>query len=72
VYSVEHLPLRGNESLDRSGLSLAPSLTVALDIGLGDGFHIVPEIGAQTFIGSDSFNYSDDTVRLRAALGFYF
>lgn len=58
--------------IPRSGLSLSPRLTIAVDVGISDGFHIVPEVSATTFVGSDSFRIDDDTVFWRAALGFYF
>ena len=58
--------------LVKRGVSFVPELTFAFDIGISDGFHVVPQIGAASFVGSDSFVISDDTIRLRAALGFYF
>ncbi len=69
VYAHES---QANGAVTRNGISVAPSLTVAMDVGVSNGFHVVPEVGAQTFIGSDSFHYTDNTIRLRAAVGFYF
>lgn len=62
----------GDSGLVRRGFSFVPEATLAVDIGFSDRFHLVPQVGAATFVGSDSFVLTDDTVRLRAALGFYF
>jgi|GEM_PF-4748630 len=57
---------------EKRGLSLRPRLVMAFDIGVTDGFHVVPELSAETFVGADSFYVRDDTLRLRAGLGIYF
>lgn len=60
------------EPLHKNGIMFVPTATLAFDLGFSDSFHVVPEVSASSFVGSDSFRATDDTVRLRAALGFYF
>lgn len=70
VYSRNQVA--GAADIVKKGVSFAPELVVAFDVGLSDAVHIVPLVGATSFVGSDSFHFTDDTARLRAALGFYF
>lgn len=60
------------EKVAKPDFVFVPEMTLAIDIGVSDSFHIAPQIGAASFIGVDSFTLTDDSIRLRAALGFYF
>lgn len=56
----------------KRGFVFTPELALALDLGVSDGFHIVPMVAANTYVGVDSFEITDDTVRVRTGVGFYF
>ena len=56
----------------KSGVSLWPEAGLAFDWRLGKQLHLVTTLSLTTFIGSDSFYLSDDTLRINGSAGLFF